>query len=164
MEDYLIDDPRQAGTSGLTGLNTKKGKNRYAEMMGIPTTVEEYKISSSGQGESYAQPIFVEDYGRRSVDKKITDPNKLVNLSDERGRMQSSFSQISNGTVKGVVLTGTTIGNTLGTFFVGIPEAIAEGDFSKLYDNEVTRAMKAVTDWSEDVLPNFYTDEKIHLH
>lgn len=161
MEDYINEDPRRVGTSGLSGINTKEGQRRYAEQLGIPTSPNEYKIAASTQYGREEQPMYTEGYGNYRVDRKINDPNIITsNLENERGEMQSSFSQIVNGTAKSAVLATTTIGNTLGTFFVGIPEAIAEGDFSRVYDNEITRAMKAVNDWSEEVAPNFYTDDE----
>ena len=161
MEDYINEDPRRVGTSGLSGINTKEGQRRYAEQLGIPTTPDEYRIAASTQYGREEQPIYTEGYGNYRIDRKINDPNIITsNLENERGAMQSSFNQIINGTAKSAVLAATTIGNTLGTFFVGIPEAIAEGDFSRVYDNEITRAMKAVNDWSEEVAPNFYTDDE----
>lgn len=160
MSIYSTDDPREIGTSGLSGLNTQEGRRRYTEQMGIPTTIEEYKIASSNQGANYSQPVYNSDLGYYNVDRRINGPNELSNLGDARGRNQRAFSQIANGTVKGVVLAGTTIGNTLGTFLVGIPEAISQGDFSRVYDNEMTRAMQSVNDWSEKQLANFYTDDE----
>jgi hypothetical protein len=42
----------------------------------------------------------------------------------------------------------------------GIPTAIAEGRWSGLWDNDLSNAFKAVNEWSEEVLPNYYTNEE----
>lgn len=166
-ETFENTDPRQIGTEGLKGINTNSGRSRLLEQLGIPQTREEYNDFSRSQGTNYEAPIQVEDFGRytnlltSNVDKKINNPSDLETLYDTRGRLQSKFEQVSNGATKGIVLAGTTIGNTLGTFTAGLVSAITNNDFSKLYDNEVSRTMDKLNKLSEEYLPNFYTQDEM---
>lgn len=82
----------------------------------------------------------------------------LSDLNEWRAQNQSGIGQIANGIIKGAITTGTTFVNVLAGIPTGIITAAAEGRLSGIWDNAVTNAMQSVTDWSEDVFPNYYTN------
>jgi hypothetical protein len=59
---------------------------------------------------------------------------------------------------KGVILAGTTFLDSTVGLLVGLGTAIAENRFSGIYDNPVSKALKSINDWSEEVLPNYYSE------
>ena len=82
------------------------------------------------------------------------------NLSDIRAENQPWYSQITNGLAKGAVLAGTTfLDGTIGLLF-GAGSAISEGRWSALWDNDFSKAMQSVNEWSEQVMPNYYTRQE----
>lgn len=168
MEDFFdMVDPRRSGVDGLRGINTNEGRSRVAREMGLPENINEFNEFTRRQGANFAQPIEVDDYGKYTnwytsrVDEKITSPIELQNLADARGRNQSRWSQLVNGTVKAITTAGTTIGSTVGTFTVGLYEFLATGDFSKLFDNEVNNWFDSLNEKIEEYIPNFYTQDQM---
>ena len=82
----------------------------------------------------------------------------LSDLNEWRAQNQSGLGQIANGIIKGAITTGTTFVDVLAGIPTGIITAVAEGRLSGIWDNAVTNAMQSITDWSEDVFPNYYTN------
>ena len=106
------------------------------------------------------------DDSRVAPGKSRWDPNRalslyeLEHLEDIRGHNQGAISKLANSIGKGVITTGTTfVDGTLGAI-LGTTEALITGEMSKLWDNEITRAMKEVSDWQEKNLANYYTEEE----
>ena len=96
-------------------------------------------------------------WGESMFDNKTANQADFENLGDVRAENQPWYAQIGAGLAKGVVLAGTTfLDGTLGLVF-GIGTAIGEGRWSGLWDNEFSKAMQSVNEWSEQVLPNYYT-------
>lgn len=99
----------------------------------------------------------------RYDDLRMANQNQFENLADLRAEQQPWYSKIANGLGKGVILTGTTfLDGTVGLVF-GAGTAIAEGRWSGLWDNDFSKAMQAVNDWSEQAMPNYYTEEEQQL-
>ena len=98
-------------------------------------------------------------FGESRFDANVPD-YALDNLQDWRAQSQSGLEQIANGVLKGAITTGTTYIDLLAGIPVGIVTAAAEGRLSGLWDNVITNAMQSVTDWSEEALPNYYTQEQ----
>lgn len=83
---------------------------------------------------------------------------QYYNLPNYRGEQQSAALKLANGLAKGAALAATTfLDGTLG-FVFGASEAAAEGNVSKLWDNDFSRSLKALNDSIEEILPNYYTD------
>lgn len=82
------------------------------------------------------------------------------NLEDIRASKQSAVSKVTNGIAKGVILAGTTfLDGTMGLLVGGI-QAINEGRWSALWDNEFSNTLRAVNEWAEEALPNYYSNQE----
>lgn len=103
-----------------------------------------------------------DDYwGDSYFDEETARGEELERLGDIRAENQPWYSQIGNGLAKGVVLAGTTfLDGTMG-LALGATQAIAEGRFSALWDNEFSKTMQQINDLSEEILPNYYTQDEI---
>lgn len=99
-------------------------------------------------------------WGESRYDNTTATEEQFKNLGDFRAEQQPWYAKIANGLGKGAILTGTTfLDGTIGLVF-GAGTAIAEGKWSGLWDNDFSKAMKAVNDWSEQALPNYYTKQE----
>lgn len=100
-------------------------------------------------------------WGESMFDNKTANQADFENLGDVRAENQPWYAQIGAGLAKGVVLAGTTFLNgTLG-LVVGAGTAITEGRWSGLWDNDFSRAMDSFNKWSEEVMPNYYTQAEL---
>lgn len=115
-------------------------------------------LINSDKGVQYIQS----DYGNSMFDPEgYATEGQLEQLNDIRAENQPWYAQIGAGLAKGVVLAGTTfLDGTLG-LILGGAEAIAKGDVSRLWDNDFSRAMQSVNEWSEEVMPNYYSREEL---
>ena len=88
-------------------------------------------------------------WGESIFDNKTANQADFENLSDVRAYNQPWYAQIGAGLAKGVVLAGTTfLDGTLGLIF-GAGTAIGERRWSGLWDNDFSKAMQAINEWSE---------------
>lgn len=114
----------------------------------------------------YKQSKGEDTYGSSIWDKPSVNEEEYQNLADIRAENQPWYAQIGAGLAKGAILAGTTfLDGTLGLLF-GAGEAIRRGfddDYTKsgavagLWDNDFSKAMQSVNEWSEQALPNYYT-------
>ena len=105
-------------------------------------------------------------WGESMFDEPTATEAQFQELGDIRAENQPWYAQIGAGLAKGAILAGTTfLDGTLGLLF-GAGEAIRRGfddDYTKsgavagLWDNDFSKAMQSVNDWSEQALPNYYT-------
>lgn len=108
-------------------------------------------------------------WGESMWDNRSANQANFENLGDIRAENQPWYAQIGAGLAKGAILAGTTfLDGTLGLLF-GAGEAIRRGfddDYTKsgavagLWDNDFSKAMQSVNEWSEQALPNYYTREE----
>lgn len=155
-----INDPSKRGISGLKGLNTTEGINRYLDELGYSRSIPEYKMRKAASPEPIIQEVGEVGVGDSYFDRGITSLTQLQDLENTRGELQPWYSQISNGLAKGAVLAGTTfLSGTLGLLF-GAKTAIEEGRWSGLWDNPFDKALQSVNEWAEEALPNYYTREE----
>jgi hypothetical protein len=170
-DNQQIQDPSTQGTGGLRGLD---GINRLKERgINIDTSIlglaRDYRgtMQEINRTATPRQNIGFVGVNDSMFDKDITSATQLDNLANTRGELQPWYAQISAGLAKGVILAGTTfLDGTLGLLF-GTGEAIRRGfddDYTKsgavagLWDNPFSKAMKSISEWSEEALPNYYTD------
>lgn len=98
--------------------------------------------------------------GESMFDEDVYSPEQFQNASDVRAENQPWYSQLGAGIAKGAVLAGTTfLDGTMGLLYGGA-KAIEDGDVSKLWDNDFSKAMQSINDWSERELPNYYTSQE----
>lgn len=108
----------------------------------------------------YKQSKGEDTYGSSIWDKPSVNEEEYQNLSDIRAENQPWYAQIGAGLAKGAILAGTTfLDGTIGLLF-GARTAISEDRRSGLWDNDFSKAMQSVNEWSEQALPNYYTREE----
>lgn len=108
----------------------------------------------------YKQSNGEDTYGSSIWDKPSVNEEEYQNLSDIRAENQPWYAQIGAGLAKGAILAGTTfLDGTIGLLF-GAGTAISEDRGSGLWDNDFSKAMQSVNEWSEQTLPNYYTREE----
>lgn len=108
----------------------------------------------------YKQSKGEDTYGSSIWDKPSVNEEEYQNLADIRAENQPWYAQIGAGLAKGAILAGTTfLDGTLGLLF-GAGTAISEDRWSSLWDNDFSKAMQSVNEWSEQALPNYYTREE----
>lgn len=157
-----IQDPSTQGTRGLRGL---EGINRLRERgINIDTSIlnlaKDYRgtMEEINQSATPRQNIGFAGVNDSMFDEEITSASQLDNLANTRGELQPWYAQIGAGLAKGAILAGTTfLDGTVG-LLLGGAQAIGEGRASALWDNPFSKAMQSINEWSEEVLPNYYTD------
>lgn len=96
-------------------------------------------------------------WGESMFDEPTATEAQFQELGDIRANNQPWYAQIGAGLAKGAILAGTTfLDGTVGLIF-GANTAIDEGRWSGLWDNDFSKAMQSVNEWSEQALPNYYT-------
>ena len=162
VDNQQIQDPSIQGTRGLRGLD---GINRLRERgINIDTSIlnlaKDYRgtMEEINQAASPRQNIGFAGVNDSMFDEEITSASQLDNLANTRGELQPWYAQIGAGLAKGAILAGTTfLDGTVG-LVLGGAQAIAEGRASALWDNPFSKAMQSINEWSEEALPNYYTD------
>lgn len=124
--------------------------------------------AANAQWEDYQEqsPLYRQTGGADYLGNSIYDDDIIVgdddynHISDTRGRNQSWYAQLGAGLTKGIGLAGTTfLDGTLGLVWGGM-EAIAQGDISKLWDNEISNGLHDFNKSMEEWLPNYRTEEE----
>ena len=162
VDNQQIQDPSTQGTGGLRGLD---GINRLRERgINIDTSIlnlaKDYRgtMKEINQAATPRQNIGFVGVGDSMFDEEITSASQLDNLANTRGELQPWYAQIGAGLAKGVILAGTTfLDGTIG-LVLGAGQSLVEGRASALWDNPFSKAMQSINEWSEEVLPNYYTD------
>lgn len=105
-------------------------------------------------------------WGNSMFDDNYATDESISHLTDIRAENQPWYAQAAAGITKGAVLAGTTfIDGTLGLLY-GLGQGIyntldddENTDFlSGIWDNPITQAMNSVNEYSEKLLPNYYTE------
>lgn len=108
----------------------------------------------------YKQSKGEDTYGSSIWDKPSVNEEEYQDLADIRAENQPWYAQIGAGLAKGAILAGTTfLDGTLGLLF-GAGDAISEDRWSSLWDNDFSKAMQSINEWSEQALSNYYTREE----
>lgn len=162
VDNQQIQDPSTQGIRGLRGLD---GINRLRERgINIDTSIlnlaKDYRgtMEEINQAATPRQDIGFVGVGDSMFDEGITSASQLNNLANTRGELQPWYAQIGAGLAKGAILAGTTfLDGTVG-LVLGAEQALAEGRASALWDNPFSKAMQSINEWSEEALPNYYTD------
>jgi len=79
---------------------------------------------------------------------------------DAYGQGQAWYSKMANGVGKGLVLTGTTFLQSTAGLIYGIGSWNKDGRAASFYDNDFTRSLDNINKWSEDAMPNYYTNSE----
>lgn len=96
-------------------------------------------------------------WGEGIFDEPTATEAQFQELGDIRAENQPWYAQIGAGLAKGAILAGTTfLDGTVG-LVLGAGTAMKERRMSGLWDNDFSKAMQSVNEWSEQALPNYYT-------
>lgn len=151
----------------LKGVNRRQGildelkRNGYDVSFADPTPDYAARQQEMNISTPAVQEIGVAGLNDSMYDKDITSATQLDDLNNTRGELQPWYAQLGAGLGKGVVLAGTTfLDGTLGVV-VGAANAIDKGEWSGFWDNDFAKGMKQVNDWSEQMMPNYRTNEEI---
>ena len=156
-----IQDPSTQGVGGLKGIKSIDALKQEGLLRDVPliNNIEEYKqVSNRALERAVPQEVGFVGVNDSMYDEDITSMTQLDNLANTRGEMQPWYAQIGAGLAKGAVLAGTTFADGIIGTIVGLGNAAATGTFSGFWDNPFLNAMQQVNEWSESVLPNYYTD------
>lgn len=156
-----IQDPSTQGVGGLRGLKSIDALKQEGLLRDVPhiDNIEDYKqVSNSALQRAVPQEVGFVGVNDSMYDEDIISITQLDNLANTRGEMQPWYAQIGAGLAKGAVLTGTTFADGIIGTIVGLGNTAATGTFSGFWDNPFSNAMQQVNEWSESVLPNYYTD------
>ena len=128
--------------------NAYLGHSMYNAVEAAPTVVQSPLYNNNTKlGQSY-------------FDQDVYNKEEFENAGDVRAENQPAIVQAINGTTKGAILAGTTaLSGILGIPY-GIASAVINQDFSKLWDNDVTRTAQVINDAAEEWLPNYYTKQQ----
>ena len=129
--------------------NSYLGRSMYNAAEAAPTVVQSPLYNTNTKlGQSY-------------FDKDVYTKGEFEDASSIRAENQPAIVQALNGTAKGTILAGTTaVSGVLGIPY-GIFSAVNNKDFSKLWDNDITRTAQLINDASEEWLPNYYTKDQL---
>lgn len=171
MGENEIKDPREIGTSGLKGLNSKPSKVDYVSMFKDfrpnwrDNTARRLDLIQRGPVET----VGVEGFGESRYDKRVTQLGELSNLNESRANIQPWYDQIGAGILKGSVLAATTFADgILGTIagalhILGNTDKVADSDNplrelgNQFISNPFSVLMQDINEKVESTLPNYYT-------
>lgn len=112
-----------------------------------------------------------QDYwGRSHFDQPTATEEQFRSLSDIRAENQPWYSKILNGIGKAGVLAGTTALETAGLLYgaghsvletAGVLEDNGKSWLQDLWDNPITNALQSINEASEDLMPNYYTQDEM---
>ena len=129
--------------------NSYLGRSMYNAAEAAPTVVQSPLYNTNTKlGQSY-------------FDKDVYTKGEFEDASSIRAENQPAIVQALNGTAKGSILAGTTAVNGILGIPYGIFSAVNNKDFSKLWDNDITRTAQLINDASEEWLPNYYTKDQL---
>ena len=127
-----------------------------------PTTNQYNPIEENKQ--FYQQTPNVEGIGNQFKNDSRFDigiqNSDLQDIENYRGENEPAIAKIGAGIVKGSVIAATTAASTFTALPLGIGEAIGTGQFSKVYDNELTNMFDKINKSMEQSVPNYYTNKE----
>ena len=101
-------------------------------------------------------------WGESVYDKPNTTIDALQHIGDLRAEEQSAAAKLSAGVAKGGILAATTFLNGTVGLIAGLGEWATTGKVSKVWNNDFSRLMDDITEKSEQILPNYYSDKELN--
>ena len=150
-------DLQKANQEPYTNLSPEfKSFSMNVEANTAPTSLYDAKAHGEQMVQSSLERTAT-PWGESMFDEPTATEAQFQELEDIRAENQPWYAQIGAGLAKGAILVGTTfLDGTVGLIF-GAGTAIGEDRWSGLWDNDFSKAMQSVNDWSEQALPNYYT-------
>lgn len=146
-----------------------KDRAEDMELLDSITSNAPKPVSTSSIYDWSTAPYFTEgfavqqipEYGESRYDEAAPTLPHYLDYQNLRGERQPWYDQLKNGILKCAITTGTAIINTLAGIPIGMLEATANGDVSKIWDNTITNFMYDIDEWAEKELPNYYTQAEL---
>ena len=141
--------------------NKKAVEEFYKHLSRIEAAREAYTNVSPRK---VASPLLRSGQGYLGESKLDRDrtylPSEFENINEQRAQDQGAAEKILHGTIKGGVLAGTTfLDGTIGLAY-GLGKVAQTGKFSQVWDNDVSRFFNSLNEKSEELLPNYYTEDE----
>lgn len=154
---------------------------QYLEAMSSYTyNPEDFIYEGTEQSPLMQQSDYKDYWGNSFFDDKTATDVEYQRLSDIRAENQPGLLKVTNGIFKGAVLAITTALETAGIAFgigQGIYNEVTNDDYKDgdiignigkagesylegLWDNPFTRVLKGINDFSEEIMPNYYTQDE----
>lgn len=170
-------DLQEANSEKFQPLSDKDFEEYLNNILQIPLRQGTNPYQNATQYVSNGSDTSSRRWGESIYDTQFNaTEEEFFNPENTRGERQSWYAQVGAGIAKGAVLAGTTFANGTAGMAVGIGDMLvtwAEGkkenesddDFSarvraQFWDNPFSQTMQAINDWSENAMPNYYTDEE----
>ena len=170
MGDIFSTGP--VGLKGLTGLNNTQYSfglnNKLLSPEETTNNTPEFKSALQSANEAvndniqsqFDEQMIDTGVNRAKDEQTVWDQPEIDDIQNYRAYRQSALSKIANGVNKAGVLTATTfLNNTVGAV-AGLVGMIDNDEETNYWNNPFSQAMKSVNDWSEKVMPNFYSTEE----
>ena len=148
---------QEANQAAFTNLSPEMQEfSKRVRATTAPTSLYDANAQSEQMVKS-SLPNTSTPWGESTYDEPTATEEQFQELGDIRAENQPWYAQIGAGLAKGAILAGTTfLDGTVGLIF-GAGTAAKEGRLSGIWDNDFSKAMQSVNDWSEQALPNYYT-------
>lgn len=150
-----LHDPTEEGVGGLRGINRGLSSTDNHDIVNSFRQQEQEVL-----GNAVRENIGFVGVGDSSYDEDIHFTSQLEDLENARGELQPWYHQIGAGIAKAGVLAGTTMADGIMGTVIGIGNAAATGTFSGFWDNPFSNYMQQINEWSEEALPNYYTNKE----
>lgn len=170
-----MEDITKTGIHPMPGIRLNDGYNDAVDKVKTPST-EELLQSIEGLKQQYRN-VYHGDYGSieaKDLDTRLSsvrsgssaydlgatlDPTQ-DEVQNNRFNSQSGVLQILNGVNKCTALATTTFLDSTAGLVYGLFSSINNGDISKMWDNDFSKAMQSINQASEEWLPNYYSTEQ----
>lgn len=172
-----IIDPRESGIEGMDGINVQPKDDRdfFQRAAQAPLVEGRAALNQIQFGEMLKGPkeyLDNPEFGKSKYDKRIDSFSDAQNLGNARATHQNGFEKLGNAGLKMGVLAATTFADTwVGTVAGAVNVIAGIGDIAKsdsplreignkFINNPFSVAMQDINKWSEEVLPNYYSDKE----
>lgn len=143
-------------TQGLKSVNNQQSPDIFSQIAQSKGAISR-DLSQSVNVPTYGDESFL--FGKEDTDISLLEldqPVQDITLNQIRGEMQPWWSDLGRGIAKAGITAATTAGDVL-ALPVGLASMATGGEF---VDNPLSRVLKNVNDWSEQVLPLYETKEQ----
>lgn len=170
-----IQDTREEGLKGMAGLQSisrqAQAKAKKVPNMDIPNsegaTDRDIARAQANATMNTAPTTYIgtPELGQSRYDEDITGYSQTFDLNNTRGELQPWYDKLGAGVAKMGVLAGTTfLDGTIGVI-AGLGNVITGGEdgnteFADFWNNPISKALQSVNKWSEEALPNYYTNKE----
>ena len=165
-------DITKVGTAPLEGI---RGEDLYSSYKKEADALYRRAANSAAQAyrgdlgyEVFSNPgLFTPQESEFTLGQSVYDSPMMFApteeaISNKRADAQPWYLQLGAGLAKATSLAATTFLNGTVGLLYGIGEAAARGEWSGLWDNDFSKALKGWNDMMEEQLVNYYSTEELN--